>query len=280
MHKEAQQAAGGPTSLGATNEEGAHPQLSNGSNLNVLVDKTKSPGDGLKIAHTDSGVNEKSRANDISLKVKLEDLSYILKDTRSAFFTPDSLPYEPIIIPDKSKEEEEVAKDKDTEATSHDVPKDTSIPPPPSIKSTLIQELMAQLTKLLVTSLKPKLSNLLASRDFTSCFPTKLKKLPINIIRLSGEIKELKKHVRDMEIELPGDIKEISTKLQVSLVKENLKTLDSFPSLLHKVTDTLNRFAIMVENASEVTSMNVPSAGQATASPAEGEMLTQTCKMN
>ncbi|GKB67077.1 hypothetical protein Tco_0928489 [Tanacetum coccineum] len=28
MHKEAQQAAGGPTSLGATSEEGAHPQLS------------------------------------------------------------------------------------------------------------------------------------------------------------------------------------------------------------------------------------------------------------
>ncbi|GKE11017.1 hypothetical protein Tco_1414568 [Tanacetum coccineum] len=30
MHKEAQQAAGGPTSLGATSEEGAHPQLSSG----------------------------------------------------------------------------------------------------------------------------------------------------------------------------------------------------------------------------------------------------------
>nr|GEV38077.1 hypothetical protein [Tanacetum cinerariifolium] len=31
MHKEAQQAAGGPTSLGATSEEGAHPQLSSNS---------------------------------------------------------------------------------------------------------------------------------------------------------------------------------------------------------------------------------------------------------
>ncbi|GJS89812.1 hypothetical protein Tco_0772448 [Tanacetum coccineum] len=30
MHKEAQQAVGGPTSLGATSEEGAHPQLSSG----------------------------------------------------------------------------------------------------------------------------------------------------------------------------------------------------------------------------------------------------------
>nr|GEW79742.1 hypothetical protein [Tanacetum cinerariifolium] len=31
MHKEDQQAAGGPTSLGVTNEERAHPQLSSGS---------------------------------------------------------------------------------------------------------------------------------------------------------------------------------------------------------------------------------------------------------
>ncbi|GKG48211.1 hypothetical protein Tco_0510096, partial [Tanacetum coccineum] len=30
MYKEAQQAASGPTSLGATNEDGAHPQLSSG----------------------------------------------------------------------------------------------------------------------------------------------------------------------------------------------------------------------------------------------------------
>nr|GFC39467.1 hypothetical protein [Tanacetum cinerariifolium] len=30
MHKEAQQAAGGPTSLGFTCEEGAHPHLSSG----------------------------------------------------------------------------------------------------------------------------------------------------------------------------------------------------------------------------------------------------------
>ncbi|GJX57310.1 hypothetical protein Tco_0287207 [Tanacetum coccineum] len=240
----------------------------------------------------------------------MEDLSNILKDTRSAFFTPDSPPDEPIIVSDESEEEEEVAKDKDTEATSHDVPKDTSVPPPPSLKSAQIQELMAQvhllqsqkeeleqakakaeaevasmkakpsypdinqLTKLLVTSLKPKLSKLLASHDFASCLPTELKELPSKITGLSGEIKELKKHVRDMEIELPGDLKEIPTKLetftstisslssqvaelkniqwelpaeflnlpsQVSSVQEKLKILDSLPSLLHKVTDTLNR---------------------------------------
>nr|GEY79147.1 hypothetical protein [Tanacetum cinerariifolium] len=145
MHKEAQQAASGLTSLGATSKEGAHPQLVVvWSNLSVLVDKINSARDGLKTTHTDSVTNEESRANHILLKVKLGDLLDILKDTIFAFFTLDSQPYEPIIVSDESKEEEEVAKDKDTKATYHDVPKDTSVPPPPSLKLGQVQELMAQ----------------------------------------------------------------------------------------------------------------------------------------
>ncbi|GJV01228.1 hypothetical protein Tco_1334797 [Tanacetum coccineum] len=127
-----------------------------------------------------------------------------------------------------------------------------------------------------------------------------------NILR-GLDKRNLKKHVRDMEIELPEDLKEIPTKVetftstissllsqvaelknikwelpaefltlpsQVSPVQEKLKILDSLPSLLHKVTDTLTRFATMVENVSGALSMNVPSAGKATASPAEGEKNT------
>nr|GFA07147.1 hypothetical protein [Tanacetum cinerariifolium] len=45
---------------------------------------------------------------------------------------------------DESEEEEEVSKDKDTHASFHDVPKDNSIPHPPSPKSTQIQDLMAR----------------------------------------------------------------------------------------------------------------------------------------
>ncbi|GJU22845.1 hypothetical protein Tco_1156187 [Tanacetum coccineum] len=175
-----------------------------GSNPSVLVDKTKSAGDGLKTAYTTSGANKESRADDISRKVKLEDLSDILKDTRSAIFTPDSPTYEPIIFSDESEEEENVEKDKDAE--------ETLVPPPPSLKSAQIQELMAQplypdinhLTELLVTSLKPELSKLLASHDFASYLLTELKELPSKITGLSGEIKELKQHIKYMEIELPG----------------------------------------------------------------------------
>ncbi|GKD99438.1 hypothetical protein Tco_1387422 [Tanacetum coccineum] len=71
-----------------------------------------------------------------------------------------------------------------------------------------------QLTELLVTSLKPELSKLLALHDCASCLPTEWKELPLKFTELSGDIKELKQHVRDMEIELPRDLKEILTKLE------------------------------------------------------------------
>ncbi|GKA53195.1 hypothetical protein Tco_0746510 [Tanacetum coccineum] len=160
-----------------------------------------------------------------------------------------------------------------------------------------------QLTTLMVTSLKPELAKLLASHDFASCLPTELKELPSKVIELSKEIKELKQHVKYMELKLPGDLKEILSKLEtfnstisnlsshvaklkniqwelpaeflvlphlVSSVQEKLKTLDSLLSLLKKVTNTLNRFATLVENASRATTMGVPSADKATSSPAEG----------
>ncbi|GJU82180.1 hypothetical protein Tco_1284545 [Tanacetum coccineum] len=248
LDKEDLQAAGNPTILRVASEEGAHPQLSSGcdasaystaevdpeksapndsiphqqgmdegtkhytpglifagTNLTVLVDQTTSAEDGLKIAHTNL-------------------------DTRSAFFTLDSLQDKPIIVSDESKEVK-TEKDKDTYATSYDVPEDTSVPHPPPPKSAQIQELMAQvylfqsqmdtleqqkekakaevaslkampsypdinkLTKLLVISLKPKLSKLLASHDFSSSISSELKELPSKITTLAGEIQELKMHV-------------------------------------------------------------------------------------
>ncbi|GJW86410.1 hypothetical protein Tco_0161750 [Tanacetum coccineum] len=290
MHKEAQQAAGGLTSLGATSEDGAHPQLISDS-----------------IAEADPKL---SAPND-----SIPSQQDLLKDTRSAFFTLDSPQDEPIIVLAESEEEEEVSKDKDTYASSHDVLEKDELEQQKAKAEAEVTSLKArpsyldinQLTNLLVTSLKPKFSKLLASHDFASCLLNALKELPSKFTELSGEIKELKKHVQDMEIELPGDLKEFPTKLetststisslssqvvelkniqskhpekfqalpsQVSLVQEKLKTLDSLPSLLNKVTDTLNWFSTVVENASRGTTKDVPSAGQATASPTEGEKNT------
>ncbi|GKA05748.1 hypothetical protein Tco_0684868 [Tanacetum coccineum] len=167
-----------------------------GSNPSVLVDKTKSARDGLKTTHTDSD---------------------ILKDTRSAFFTPDTPSDEPIIISDESEEEEEVAKDKDTEDTSKEELKQAKAKAEAEVASMKAKPSypdINQLTELLVTSLKPELSKLLASHDLASCLPTEMKELPSKITELFGEIKELKQHVRDMEIKLHEDLIEIPTKLE------------------------------------------------------------------
>nr|GEV70679.1 retrovirus-related Pol polyprotein from transposon TNT 1-94 [Tanacetum cinerariifolium] len=303
MHKEAQQAAGGPTSLGATSEEGANPQISSGhdaladstteadprisspkdsislkqgmdegtknylfdhifarSNPSVLVDKTKSARDGLKTSHTNSGASKESRANDISLKVKLEDLSYILKDTRSAFFTPDSPQDEPIIVIDES-EEEEADKD-DTHTASHDVPKDTSVPPPPSLKLAQIYELMAQVH--LLQSQKKEIEQAKAKAEAEVTLLKAKPSLPDN-----NQPTDLL-YVRDMEIEFHGDLKEILTKLET--FTSTISSLSSQVAELKNIQWKLPAgFAIMVENAS---------AGQATTSPAEGEKNTKDAETN
>ncbi|GJT59119.1 retrovirus-related pol polyprotein from transposon TNT 1-94, partial [Tanacetum coccineum] len=107
MHKEAQQSA-----LGCDASTDSKAEADPGTSaLNDFIPDNK-------------GINKESRANDISKKIKMEDLLDLLKDTRSAFFTPDSPQDEHIIVSNES-EEEETEKDEDTHATSHDIPKDT-----------------------------------------------------------------------------------------------------------------------------------------------------------
>ncbi|GJW72515.1 hypothetical protein Tco_0129432 [Tanacetum coccineum] len=283
MHKEAQQAAGGPTSLGATSEEGAYPQLSSGmsvfiniepvhsasftfhsesaskndvsadfiaeadlgksapngsiphqqginegttnyapghtfvgTNLSVLVDQTKSARDGLKTAHINLGTNKESRSDDISKKIKLEDLLDLMKDTRSAFFNPDYPTDEPITVTDESKEEK-AEKHEEAHFASNNETEDTSASHPLSPKSVQLQELKDQ--------------------------------------------------------ELPAEFLVLPS--QVSLVHTKLQTLDTLLSLLNKVANTLTRFANITENASHIAkSKGVPSAGPTTASLAEKEKNT------
>ncbi|GKD94827.1 hypothetical protein Tco_1374664 [Tanacetum coccineum] len=94
------------------------------------------------------------------------------------------------------------------------------------------------------------------------------------------EIKELKKHVQDMEIKLPGDLKEIPTKLEtftytISSLSSQVAELKNIQWELPVEFQALpSQFATVVENALGATTKDVPSASQATASPAEGEKKT------
>ncbi|GJU65868.1 hypothetical protein Tco_1247703 [Tanacetum coccineum] len=198
-------------------------------------DQTKYVGDGLKTANTNLGINEESIADEISKKIKLEDLSDLLKDTTSAFFTPDCPQDKPIIVSDESEEEEEVNKDKDTHATSHD-------------KDELEQQ-------------KEKAEAEVASLKARPSYPD-----------INQLIDPLVVELKNIQWELPTEFQALPS--QVSSVQEKLKTLDSLPNLFNKVTDTLNRFATVVENASGATTKDVPLACQANTSPVEEEKNT------
>ncbi|GJT35114.1 retrovirus-related pol polyprotein from transposon TNT 1-94 [Tanacetum coccineum] len=150
-------------------------------------DQTKSTRDGLKTAQSDSGTNEESRADEISKKIKLEDLSDLMKDTISVFFTHDSLQDEPII-----SQKDEMAQQK--EKSKAEVA---------SLKARSSYPYINQRTNLLVAKLK------------------------------------------NIQWELPVE-------------------LQALPVL----------FATVVENALDAMTKDVPLAGQATASPANGEKNT------
>ncbi|GJV95007.1 hypothetical protein Tco_1546584 [Tanacetum coccineum] len=246
LHKEDQQAVGGPTYLEATSEDGAHPQLNSGcdasadsitkvdpgiyasndsipqqqgidegtqyysldhifagTNLSVLVDKTKFAGEGLKTAHTNLGTNVEPSSAEIFKTIKLEDLSKLMHDVKTDFMYLDSPEDEPIFVQDENEEIQKLEQLKNKAKAEFAFLTDQ--PAYPNV---------AQLTELLVNSIKPELSKLLSSYDFSSFIPSELKELSSKFTILSREVKELKKHVQGMEIELHGDLKEIPNKLE------------------------------------------------------------------
>ncbi|GJU94883.1 retrovirus-related pol polyprotein from transposon TNT 1-94 [Tanacetum coccineum] len=189
----------------------------------------------------------------------MDDQSKLMQDVKTDFMDLDSLKDEHIFVQDENKEEEEADKYEDTQATSHEETEDSSnqkLEQQKTKAEAKVSLLTAQpsypnvdqLSQLLVNSIKPKLSKLLSSYDFSSFIPFKLKELSSKITILSGEVKELKKHVAELKTlqwELLAEFLVLPS--QVSSVKEKLKTLDALPN------------------------KGVPSAGQAGASPAEGE---------
>ncbi|GJU45399.1 retrovirus-related pol polyprotein from transposon TNT 1-94 [Tanacetum coccineum] len=254
------QATGGPTFLGVTSEEGAYPQLSSGTDPNVLADKTNYVSEGLEIVLTTPKIGkgastiakqlEEVNFEDIEVfkKIKLEDLSKLVQNAQADFMDLDSTEDDPIIMVDESEGDDEEDKDEEVHATSNVQTEDTSSPKPPS----------------------PRLK--------LSSLPTKLKELPSKFNELTKEVRGLKKHVHKLEIELPWDLKDIPTKLEeftktiTSLTSQiaDLKTLQwELPTEFVSVPTQAIASAF---KKNEDTS--VPSAGQAGTQLVEGEKNT------
>nr|GEV00087.1 hypothetical protein [Tanacetum cinerariifolium] len=200
MHKEDQQATGGPTSLEVISEAIANPQLS--IDLHILADQTKFVSEGLEIVLTQPGIGKRASSiarqvmeEEISSTIKLEDLAKLVSNVQPSFKDMDSPKDDSIIVVDDNDEDEEAD---EVHATPNIEIKDTLVHKSSSPRSSQIQELTNQ---------------------------------------------------------------------------GKLKTLDALPSLLNKATNALNWFSQVIA-LNKTRDTIIPSPGQVSTQPAEGEKNT------
>nr|GEV70560.1 hypothetical protein [Tanacetum cinerariifolium] len=196
----------------------------------------------LQLSQWASSIARQDKEEEASRTIKLEDLAKVVSHVQSRFKDLDSPEDDLIIVVDDSDEDKEVNKD-EVYTTANAKTKDASVHESSSPNSSQIQELTNQLNELLVKSLQTEFLKILSTRDFSSSLSTELKELSFKFNDLTEEVKGLKKQVHELEIELPGDLKEIPTKLEDFTKTAKLKTLVALLSLLNKVTDALNQFA-------------------------------------
>ncbi|GKE16807.1 hypothetical protein Tco_1424384, partial [Tanacetum coccineum] len=186
-----------------------------------------------------------------------EDLAKMVSHVEPSFKDLGSSEDDPVIVVDDSDEDE----DDEVHATENVETEDTSVPKSSSLRSFQVQELTNQV--LILQSQKYKLE---LEKNKAEAEAALLKAQPsypnveqLLFDELTEEVKGLKKQVHELEIELPGDLEEIPTKLedftktvaiQVTSVQAKLKTLDALPCLLLNVTKALNKFAQVLDSAS------------------------------
>ncbi|GKB83243.1 hypothetical protein Tco_0950138 [Tanacetum coccineum] len=207
-----------------------------------------------------SSIARQIEEEESSNTIKLEDLAKLVSHVQPSFKDLDTPKDDPVIIVD---EDEETEKD-EVHPTLNAKTKDTSH------KLELEKnKAEAEATLLKAQAFFPNVEQLKELLD-----------LPSKLNELTREVKGLKKQVHELEIELLGDLKEIPTKLDdftknVASIQAKLKTLNDLPILLLNVTQTLNKFAQVLDSASsKAGDQSVHSAGQANTMPAEGEKNT------
>ncbi|GJV89685.1 retrovirus-related pol polyprotein from transposon TNT 1-94 [Tanacetum coccineum] len=228
-----------------------------GTNPNVLVDKTKSIRDGLETTHAKTGTN-KDTINAEKEAIFDKDEFNTSPDLSSANDSKE------IKLEDLSK----LVKDVDVDLMDLNSPEDDE----PII---LVKEKEEVETEAALLKAQPSFPNVEKL--------TELLELPSKMSDINGEIKDLRKYIEGLKIEIPvADIKNLQLEFpaeflalpgQVSSIQvhmSKLKTLDALLSLLNRVTEALDRLAYAIELASNKNGDHgVPSAGQASTHPAE-----------
>ncbi|GJW67158.1 hypothetical protein Tco_0121582 [Tanacetum coccineum] len=264
MHKEDQQATGGPTSLRVTSEARANPQLSSDMsafNLNEPIYSASF------IIHSES-----ASRNDASTAFTVE---ADLGNSAPSDFIP-----------------QQKGMNEGTKNTSYDYlfagKGDSSVASQIDEESSSIIKL-EDLAKL-VSHVQPSFKDLDSAKDdhvivvndsdedednevhATENVKTKDTSVPksSSLSSLPTKLKDLPSKFNDIteEWELPAKFLVVPS--QVEMVQAKLKTLDALPSLLNKVTNSLNQFAQAI-TSKKTGGDRAPSAGQAGTQPAGGE---------
>ncbi|GJV81823.1 hypothetical protein Tco_1517693 [Tanacetum coccineum] len=261
----------------------SYDQLFASTNPYVLADKTQSVSEGLENVLTQptirkgaSSIARQVEEDEASRTIKLEDLAKLVSSVQTSFKDLDSPEDDPIIVVDDSDEDEEADEvHATTNSQKHKLELEKNKAEAALLKAQPSFPNVGQLKELLVMSLQTEFSNILSARDFSSSLPTELKDLSSKfnelteetVTSLTSQVVELK----TLQWELPAEF--LSMPSQVEMVQAKLKTLDALQSLLNKVTNALNQFAQAIASK-KTRDTSVPSAGQASTQPAEGEKNT------
>ncbi|GKC75305.1 hypothetical protein Tco_1126079, partial [Tanacetum coccineum] len=186
MHKEDQQANGGPTSLGVTSEARVNPQLSSGMlafNLNeciysasfIIHSESASGNDALAASTTEADPGNSAPSIDLHVltdQTTSVNLAKLVSHVKPSFKVLDSPEDDPVIIVADSDED----KDDEVHATENVETEDTSVPKSSSPSSTLLSQYGTS-KRAASKVLKIEFSNILFAHDFSSSLPTELKDL-------------------------------------------------------------------------------------------------------
>ncbi|GJW56847.1 retrovirus-related pol polyprotein from transposon TNT 1-94 [Tanacetum coccineum] len=235
LHKEDQQATGGPTSLGVTNEYGAHPQLSSGMSASI---HTKPIYSASTIIHSEFAlehdVSASSKAGaDSSLSTPKDSIPQTTgKDEGPNKLSLDHI-FEgtnPHALVEKTKSTSEGLETVITPPTTgkgasnieKEIEKEFNTSPDLSSFDDALKDIKLEELSKLVHAEKVRTEEPKETTDASAphppspnkSLPTELKELSSKFNDLSGEIKELRKYVEKLEVELPGDLKEIPNRLE------------------------------------------------------------------
>nr|GEY12762.1 hypothetical protein [Tanacetum cinerariifolium] len=140
MHKEDQQATGGPTSLEVISEAIANPQLRIGNDASTVsiaeanIEKS-APSDFVYLNNREKGPARQVMEEEASSTIKLEDLAKLVSNVQPSFKDMDSPKDDSIIVVDDNDEDEEAD---EVHATPNIEIEDTSVHKSSSLRSSQI----------------------------------------------------------------------------------------------------------------------------------------------